>query len=77
MIMTKPKSKGRRYNDWCSTAGDFQISHHLNSHKIKVSGMTEDQATGMLVGLAVGDALGTYLEFGPSREPDDYLRDYT
>ena len=33
--------------------------------------MTEDQATGMLVGLAVGDALGTYLEFGPSREPDD------
>jgi len=39
--------------------------------------MTEDQATGMLVGLAVGDALGTYLEFGLSREPDDYLRDYT
>ena len=39
--------------------------------------MTEDQATGMLVRLAVGDALGTYLEFGPSREPDDYLRDYT
>ena len=32
--------------------------------------MTEDQATGMLVGLAVGDALGTYLEFGPSREPE-------
>ena len=30
--------------------------------------MTEDQATGMLVGLAVGDALETYLEFGPSRE---------
>ena len=39
--------------------------------------MTEDQAMGMLIGLAVGDALGTYLEFGSSREPEDYLRDYT
>ena len=35
-----------------------------------------EQASGMLVGLAVGDALGTYLEFGPSREPENYLRDY-
>ena len=39
--------------------------------------MTKDQAQGMFIGLAVGDALGTFLEFGPGREPDNYLRDYT
>ena len=39
--------------------------------------MTEDQAQGMFIGLAVGDALGTFLEFGPCREPDNYLRNYT
>ncbi len=31
--------------------------------------MTKDQAQGMLIGLAVGDALGTFLEFGPGGEP--------
>jgi len=32
-----------------------------------------DQARGMLVGLAVGDALGAPLEFTEAREPDNYL----
>jgi ADP-ribosyl-[dinitrogen reductase] hydrolase len=35
--------------------------------------MNLDQAQGMLVGLAVGDALGAPLEFTESREPDNYL----
>ena len=25
---------------------------------------------------AIGDALGAYLEFQPSREPENYLREY-
>jgi ADP-ribosyl-[dinitrogen reductase] hydrolase len=32
-----------------------------------------DQARGMFVGLAVGDALGAPLEFQPGREPSNYL----
>ena len=35
--------------------------------------MNLDQARGMLVGLAVGDALGAPLEFTEAREPDNYL----
>jgi len=35
--------------------------------------MNLDQARGMLVGLAVGDALGAPLEFTGAREPDNYL----
>jgi ADP-ribosyl-[dinitrogen reductase] hydrolase len=38
--------------------------------------MKLDNAVGMLVGLAVGDALGAPLEFGPSREPDNYITKY-
>ena len=30
----------------------------------------------MLLGLAVGDALGAYLEFEDAREPENYLREY-
>ena len=39
--------------------------------------LTLDKAKGMLVGLAVGDALGAPLEFLPSREPDEYVTKYT
>jgi len=35
--------------------------------------MNLDQARGMLVGLAVGDALGAPLEFTEARDPDNYL----
>ena len=35
-----------------------------------------DAASGMLLGLAIGDAFGAYLEFQPSREPENYLREY-
>jgi len=35
--------------------------------------MNLDQARGLFVGLAVGDALGAPLEFTHAREPDDYL----
>ena len=34
------------------------------------------QGSGMLLGLAVGDALGAYLEFEEAREPENYLREY-
>ena len=34
------------------------------------------QGAGMLLGLAVGDALGAYLEFEEAREPEKYLREY-
>ena len=34
------------------------------------------QGAGMLLGLAVGDALGAYLEFEDAREPENYLREY-
>lgn len=37
--------------------------------------MNGDQARGMLVGLAVGDALGAPLEFHGSREPNEYITD--
>lgn len=37
---------------------------------------TVDNAMGMLVGLAVGDALGAPLEFQDPREPDDYITKY-
>ena len=37
---------------------------------------TVDNAIGMLVGLAVGDALGAPLEFQDAREPDDYITKY-
>ena len=35
-----------------------------------------NQAVGMMVGLAVGDALGASLEFTDAREPANYLREY-
>ena len=35
-----------------------------------------NQAVGMMVGLAVGDALGASLEFNDAREPANYLREY-
>ena len=38
--------------------------------------MSWDAASGMLLGLAIGDALGAYLEFQQSREPSNYLREY-
>jgi len=34
--------------------------------------MTKDQAQGMLIGLAVGDAFETFLEFSPREEPQQY-----
>lgn len=39
--------------------------------------MNIDKATGMLVGLAIGDALGAPLEFQEAREPKNYLTKYT
>ncbi len=39
--------------------------------------MNIDKATGMLVGLAIGDALGAPLEFQEAREPKNYLTEYT
>ena len=38
--------------------------------------MSWDAASGMLLGLAIGDALGAYLEFQQSRDPSNYLREY-
>jgi ADP-ribosyl-[dinitrogen reductase] hydrolase len=38
--------------------------------------LTLDKAKGMLVGLAVGDALGAPLEFTDPREPEDYITKY-
>lgn len=38
--------------------------------------LTLDKAKGMLVGLAVGDALGAPLEFHEAREPDKYITEY-
>lgn len=38
--------------------------------------LTLDKAKGMLVGLAVGDALGAPLEFHEAREPDTYIKEY-
>jgi len=35
-----------------------------------------DQAVGMMIGLAVGDALGAPLEFLDAREPEDYITKY-
>ena len=37
---------------------------------------TVDNAMGMLVGLAVGDALGAPLEFQETREPNEYITKY-
>ena len=34
------------------------------------------QGAGMLLGLAVDDALGAYLEFEGAREPENYLQEY-
>ncbi len=39
-------------------------------------GLHYGQGAGMLLGLAVGDALGAYLEFEEAREPENYLREY-
>ena len=39
--------------------------------------LTINKATGMLIGLAIGDALGAPLEFRPARNPDNYLKRYT
>jgi len=38
--------------------------------------MTHDTAVGMLVGLAVGDALGAPIEFQPARDPSNYVTDF-
>ena len=38
--------------------------------------MSHNEALGMMEGLAIGDALGAYLEFSDRREPDEYLREY-
>ena len=38
--------------------------------------MSHNEALGMMEGLAIGDALGAYLEFSDRREPDNYLREY-
>ena len=38
--------------------------------------ISHDEALKLFEGLAIGDALGAYLEFSDSREPDDYLREY-
>jgi ADP-ribosyl-[dinitrogen reductase] hydrolase len=38
--------------------------------------MNKDQAIGMMVGLAVGDALGAYLEFSPMRSKESYITTY-
>lgn len=38
--------------------------------------MTHDTAVGMLVGLAVGDALGAPLEFQDALEPENYVTDF-
>jgi len=35
-----------------------------------------DQANGMMIGLAIGDALGAPLEFLDAREPEDYITKY-
>ena len=38
--------------------------------------MSHDEALGMMEGLAIGDALGAYLEFSDRGEPEEYLREY-
>ena len=38
--------------------------------------LTLDKAQGMLIGLAVGDALGAPLEFMEARQPDNYITKY-
>ena len=48
-------------------ASPQQISQKIMSH---------DEALGMMEGLAIGDALGAYLEFANRRGLDDYLREY-
>jgi ADP-ribosylglycohydrolase len=35
-----------------------------------------EHAWGMLIGLAVGDALGAPLEFQEARDPDNYITKY-
>ena len=37
---------------------------------------TRDSQIGILVGLAIGDAMGAPIEFTPAREPKDYVRTY-
>ena len=48
-------------------ASPQQISQKIMSH---------DEALGMMEGLAIGDALGAYLEFSDRREASDYVREY-
>ena len=48
-------------------ASPQQISQKIMSH---------DEALGMMEGLAIGDALGAYLEFSDRREPDEYITRY-
>ena len=43
---------------------------------MKTERISWDAASGMLLGLAIGDALGASLEFHSSREPENYLREY-
>ena len=38
--------------------------------------MKYENAVGMFLGLAIGDALGAPLEFMPSRQPEDYVTSY-
>ena len=38
--------------------------------------MSHNEALGMMEGLAIGDALGAYLEFSDRREASDYVREY-
>ena len=38
--------------------------------------MSHNEALGMMEGLAIGDALGAYLEFSDRREPDEYITRY-
>ena len=43
---------------------------------MKTERISWDAASGMLLGLAIGDALGASLDFHSSREPENYLREY-
>ena len=36
----------------------------------------EDSAYGMMIGLAIGDAMGAPLEFQEGREPENYVKKY-
>ena len=38
--------------------------------------ISHNEALGMMEGLAIGDALGAYLEFSDRREASDYVREY-